>query len=61
MANFNSPKSNFLRVKCIDCGNEQIVFNHAASTVKCIICGKTLVKPKGGKSDIVAQVIEVLD
>ncbi|MCE5214635.1 MAG: 30S ribosomal protein S27e [Methanobacterium sp.] len=61
MANFNKTKSNFLKVKCIDCGNQQIIFDHAASNVQCIICGKTLVKPKGGKSEIVAQIIEVLD
>jgi small subunit ribosomal protein S27e len=54
-------RSNFLRVKCIDCGNQQIVFDRAASVVQCIICGKTLVKPKGGRSKILAQIIEVLD
>ena len=57
MTNFNNPKSNFLKVKCIDCGNQQIIFDHAASNVQCI----TLVKPRGGKSEIVAQIIEVLD
>lgn len=61
MASYNNAKSNFLKVKCIDCGNEQIIFDHAASNVQCIICSKTLVKPKGGKSEIVAQIIEVLD
>ncbi|MDR0911553.1 MAG: 30S ribosomal protein S27e [Methanobrevibacter sp.] len=50
----------FLKVKCFDCDNEQIVFNRAASTVQCIICGKTLVKPKGGKSEVFANVIEVV-
>ena len=54
-------RSNFLKVKCLDCGNQQTVFDHAASNVQCIICGKTLVKPKGGKSVIVAQIVEVLD
>jgi Ribosomal protein S27E len=61
MAIMGTQKSNFLKVKCLDCGNQQTVFDHAASNVQCIICGKTLVKPKGGKSEIVAQIIEVLD
>ncbi|SCG86736.1 30S ribosomal protein S27e [Methanobacterium congolense] len=61
MAKFRTQKSNFLRVKCVDCGNQQVVFDHAASNVQCIICGKTLVKSKGGKSEIKAQIIEVLD
>lgn len=61
MAIMGNHRSNFLKVKCLDCGNQQTVFDHAASNVQCIICGKTLVKPKGGKSEIVAQIIEVLD
>ena len=61
MVVFQNTKSNFLRVKCLDCGNQQIVFDRAASNVQCIICGKTLVKPKGGKSQITAQIVEVLD
>lgn len=51
---------NFLRVKCLDCDNEQIIFDRAASNVQCIICGKTLVKPSGGKSQIFANINEVL-
>ncbi|GAB6055367.1 30S ribosomal protein S27e [Methanobacterium alkalithermotolerans] len=61
MAVFSNKKSNFLRVKCMDCGNQQVVFDKAASVVQCIICGKTLVKPQGGKSQITAQIVEVLD
>ena len=54
-------QSNFLKVKCVDCENHQIIFDHAASTVKCVICGKTLVEPKGGRSKIYAQIVEVLN
>jgi small subunit ribosomal protein S27e len=53
-------KGNFLKVKCLDCDNEQIIFDRAASVVQCIICGKTLVKPSGGKSRIYANINEVL-
>lgn len=61
MATFQNTKGNFLKVKCMDCGNQQVVFDRAASVVQCIICGKTLVKPKGGKSQITSQIVEVLD
>ncbi|MDP1552017.1 MAG: 30S ribosomal protein S27e [Methanobacteriaceae archaeon] len=61
MAVIQNTKGNFLRVKCMDCGNQQVVFDRAASVVQCIICGKTLVKPKGGKSQITSQIVEVLD
>ena len=39
------PKSVFLRVKCPDCGNEQIVFSHATTIVHCNVCGATLAEP----------------
>nr|6SKF_Ax Chain Ax, 30S ribosomal protein S27e [Thermococcus kodakarensis]6SKG_Ax Chain Ax, 30S ribosomal protein S27e [Thermococcus kodakarensis] len=53
------PRSRFLRVKCIDCGNEQIVFSHPATPVRCLVCGATLVEPTGGKGIIKAKVLEV--
>lgn len=55
------PRSKFLRVKCADCGNEQVIFGSAASKVGCVICSRTLVEPTGGKSDIKTQIIEVLE
>jgi small subunit ribosomal protein S27e len=44
--------SKFLRVKCNDCENVQIVFDHASTRVKCNVCGSTLVEPRGGKAEI---------
>ncbi len=55
------PKSRFLKVKCTDCGNEQVVFGNSASVVTCLACGKTLVKPHGGKAEILTKIISVLD
>ncbi|CAB50619.1 30S ribosomal protein S27e [Pyrococcus abyssi] len=55
------PRSRFLRVKCIDCGNEQIVFSHPATRVRCNVCGATLVEPTGGKGIIRAKILEVLE
>ena len=42
------PTSKFLKVKCKKCKNEQIVFNKAATVVKCLVCGATLAEPTGG-------------
>ncbi len=53
-------KSKFVRVKCNDCENEQVIFNKARSIVKCLICGRTLAEPRGGKSKIKTQILEVL-
>jgi small subunit ribosomal protein S27e len=55
------PRSKFLRVKCNDCGSEQVVFGNAASEVRCLVCGKALAKPGGGKAAMVAKVTKVLD
>jgi small subunit ribosomal protein S27e len=53
-------RSKFLRVRCRDCGNEQIVFDRAASMVTCLVCNATIAEPTGGKADIKAEVVEVL-
>ena len=57
----SNGRGNFLRVKCLDCDNEQIIFDRAASDVKCIICEKTMIKSRGGKAKIIAHIDEVLD
>lgn len=54
-------KSNFLRVKCGDCGNEQVIFGKAASTIKCLVCEKVLAKSTGGETKVLAEVVEVAD
>ncbi|MCS7097455.1 MAG: 30S ribosomal protein S27e [Candidatus Methanomethyliaceae archaeon] len=57
-----SPKSKFLKIKCSDCGNEQIIFSHASTLVKCNICNKELAMPTGGKAKILADKIkEILE
>jgi small subunit ribosomal protein S27e len=55
------PRSKFLRVKCPDCGNEQIVFSHATTTVHCNICSATLAEPSGGNVTIKGEVVATLE
>ena len=54
------PKSRFLRVKCLDCGTEQIIFGCASTVVKCLVCDKVLTQPRGSKAKIKTQIISVL-
>jgi small subunit ribosomal protein S27e len=56
------PKSRFLKVKCLDCEHEQIIFGHASVEITCLKCGKTLAKPSGGKAKLepIAREIEIL-
>jgi len=54
------PKSRFLRVKCLNCGNIQIIFGCSAIDVNCLICGKVLLQSTGGKARILTKILEVL-
>jgi small subunit ribosomal protein S27e len=53
--------SRFIRVKCRDCSNEQVIFDRASTVIKCMVCGSTLAEPRGGKAEIRAEVLGVLD
>ncbi|MFT4310537.1 MAG: 30S ribosomal protein S27e [Candidatus Woesearchaeota archaeon] len=48
----------FIKVRCNECKNEQIIFSKAASQVKCVICGATLATSTGGKAQISGTVLE---
>jgi small subunit ribosomal protein S27e len=54
------PKSRFLRIKCLNCGAEQIIFGCATLEVKCFVCEKQLVQSTGGKARILTKISEVL-
>ena len=55
------PRSKFLRVRCPECENEQIVFSHATTVVKCHVCGTPLTEPRGGKALIKGVIVEELE
>jgi small subunit ribosomal protein S27e len=48
-------RSKFLRVKCPDCENEQIIFEKASTVVDCVVCGRVLAEPTGGKVNLKAE------
>ena len=54
------PGSNFLKVKCTKCGNEQVVFDRAAVQVKCEKCDDVLLEAQGGKAIVKGEVTQVL-
>ena len=55
------PRSRFIRVKCPDCGNEQLLFSHARNVVKCNVCGAVLAEPTVGKAEIKGEIVAVLE
>ncbi len=56
-----NPTSRFIKVRCLKCKNEQIVFGKPAMDVHCLVCGRTLIKSTGGKGLVKARILEVLD
>jgi small subunit ribosomal protein S27e len=46
---------------CPDCENEQVVFEKAASSVSCAVCGHTLAHPTGGKAEFEGELIETVE
>ena len=55
------PTSKFIKVRCVKCKNEQIIFGKSASEIKCLVCSNIMASPSGGKAKIKAQIIEVLE
>ena len=55
------PKSVFLKLKCLKCGNEQIVFERSSSLVKCNVCDEVIIEPSGGRCKIKGEIIQKLE
>ncbi|WP_455367853.1 30S ribosomal protein S27e [[Eubacterium] cellulosolvens] len=54
------PESVFLKIKCKNCGNEQLLFNCASTQIKCIVCEELLSEPQGGRASIKGEIIQEL-
>ena len=53
--------SRFIKVRCTDCENEQVLFNKASTTVSCHICGSKLAIPHSGKAKIKGEILETIE
>ena len=49
------PKSNFIKVQCASCDNEQMIFSHATKRIECGKCRTILAEPKGGKAELTKE------
>lgn len=57
----SKDKNSFLKVKCPDCSNEQIVFGKPASVVTCQVCGATIAKPTGGTAGFRGKIVGAVE
>lgn len=55
------PTSKFIKTRCPSCKNEQIIFGKTSTDIVCLVCGKSLASPTGGKSRVKSRVLEVLE
>jgi len=55
------PRSSFVKVKCLKCGNEQLVFSSAVNRVNCNVCGTELAEPSTGKAIIKGEILAVYE
>jgi len=53
--------SKFIKVRCSKCKNEQVVFGKASRIVNCLVCGRNIAEPTGGKIKVKARILEVLE
>ncbi|MDY6771612.1 MAG: 30S ribosomal protein S27e [Candidatus Nanohaloarchaea archaeon] len=58
MVRRNSPDSNFIEVKCPECGNEQTVFDKPAEDVNCLVCEEPLIEATGGRGDVQGELLQ---
>ncbi|MBN1156038.1 30S ribosomal protein S27e [Candidatus Woesearchaeota archaeon] len=61
MREIKEPTSKFIKVRCPKCKNEQIVFGKSSTRISCLVCGKQVAEPTGGKTKIKARILEVLE
>jgi small subunit ribosomal protein S27e len=54
-------RAQFVKVKCGDCSNEQIVFNRPSTIVNCLACGAVLVNPTGGEGKFKAEILSTME
>jgi len=54
-------KSRFIKVRCDKCKNEQNIFEKASTKINCLVCNEILAEPTGGKSNVHARVLELLE
>ena len=50
------PKSKFLKVACNECGEIQVIYSHASTSITCNSCGNDVVKATGSIAKIYGKV-----
>ncbi len=55
------PSSRFQKVNCNECGEQQVVYSHASTSVACNSCGNVIASPTGSKSVLNGAVLGTVE
>ncbi len=50
------PKSKFLKVACSECGEIQVIYSHASTSITCNSCGNEVAKSTGSIAKLYGKV-----
>ena len=54
------PSSKLQKIKCSECQEEQIVYSHTTTVIKCNSCGNPIAEPTGSKAKLNGKVSETI-
>ena len=55
------PNSKFQKIKCSECEEEQIVYSHTTTVIKCNSCGNPIAQPTGSKAKLFGKISETIE
>jgi len=55
------PSSKFQKIKCSECEEEQIVYSHTTTVIKCNSCGNPIAQPTGSKAKLFGKISETIE
>ncbi|MFQ5941250.1 MAG: 30S ribosomal protein S27e [Nitrososphaerales archaeon] len=55
------PRSNFLSVRCQQCGKDNIVYSHTTLDIKCNSCNSIIAEKTGSRARLYSKEFKTLD
>ena len=55
------PNSKFQKIKCSECEEEQVIYSHTTTVIKCNSCGNPIAQPTGSKAKLFGKISETVE
>ena len=56
-----APSSKFQKIKCSECEEEQVIYSHTTTVIKCNSCGNPIAQPTGSKAKLFGKISETIE